>query len=655
MPRTAVRRRAVCGVRRVKDEIKHQTEGVIMMKRRKTVSAILSAVTACSVLPAFPAVQAAETALPDWVPTTYADALEFRNTYGTTHVQDNLACIVTLQGSKQGWERFPLLGSGATETLMDEWFMKDENYVRYFHVTVYKPLEAKTFVYYDENLDQSGEVKEEDWYIFAVDENLNVTETDWRGYVPDCRAEYRAFIAEAGENGLGKDGLTACNIDGRGRFVVMAASSNGFAGSYMEGKATVNGKKLQLKQVGCNYEYDGPEPTDQGSTFVQYCEITEPCTIEASFEHATAYEEPDGYIVRRNLTAAKDSNGFLTVTAADEPAAEEEWRKFVPDTSAEAYTFLRSEGLVSSSQPYNEFNIDNRGDYLIVAAATYGGLSSGFAMIEIERDGAGLRMQNVDCKPAVTPGMAVDGECLISYVKITEPCTITANIRNGAKEYQKQVKIFVTKDEESKLCFEAEDEFFFLPKSFEEAEAFYKANGPISEQGAYGDYIVCCGETNRTTGYDILVDTAGSADAQVVKKAEFSWSPEELVDGANRTYQFYVIRPTERGKLKVTVRRAREWDRNDGKILQTKFYYVQNYLMLEEMKVTMGDLDNSGDMTAADLVVLGKYLGGTGTLEEREFFAADLRNDNRITAADLSVMKRQLMELRNPPPPAAEA
>ena len=33
-------------------------------------------------------------ALPDWIPSDYESALEFRNTYGATHIQDGLVCIV---------------------------------------------------------------------------------------------------------------------------------------------------------------------------------------------------------------------------------------------------------------------------------------------------------------------------------------------------------------------------------------------------------------------------------------------------------------------------------------------------------------------------------------------------------------------------------
>ena len=45
---------------------------------------------------ALPPVQtnAAEDPLPDWVPTDFADALQFYNTYGRTHVEDDIICLV---------------------------------------------------------------------------------------------------------------------------------------------------------------------------------------------------------------------------------------------------------------------------------------------------------------------------------------------------------------------------------------------------------------------------------------------------------------------------------------------------------------------------------------------------------------------------------
>ena len=625
------------------------------MKHRKAISAILSMVTACSVMQGVPAAYAAVSAVPEWVPTTSEDAWKFRNTHGSTHVEDDLICIVTRHWSRDAYQRLPLLGCGDFETLLDEWYCEDTQsdltgVYPYYHVTVYKPLEAKTVVFYDYNAASDAKPDDNEQYIFAVEADLHPAETDWRASVPDCITEYRSFIQETGkECGLGDDGMTACNIDGRDSYLLMAASANGFVGSYMESKADLNGKSLTLKSVNCNYEYNGPEPTDQGSSFVRYCRIQEPGTVTATFTHTSAVTEHEPFSVTKTLTAAKNSAGMITLTA--EQSAEEEWRKYVPDNSAEAYTFLRSKGLVSDSQMYNEFNIDNRGDYLIAATASYGGLSRAMAMVALEKNGTGLHMTTVDCKPVAEPGMVIDGECHISYVKITEPCTITAYIRNTEKDYQKTAVINVTKDADGKLCFAAEDEFSFLPKTFEEADAFFRENRAISE---HEGYIVCCGETNLSTGYEILTDTAGSAGAEVMKEASFSWEPETLVDGGNKTYRFFVLKPQKKGLLKVTVRHAREWARNDGVILDTKYYTVADDLTLKKLSMTMGDLDGDGQTTTADLVILSRFLGGTGSLEEQQMFAADLLNDNRINAADLTVMKRQLAGSDTPLPQDAK-
>ena len=756
-----------------------------MMKYKKTASAILSAVMFCSVLPAFPSVYAAESTLPDWIPTNYKDACAFRNTYGSTRVQDDLICIVTYRWKKDGWSRLPMLGSGNYETLLDEWYCVPEEMNcadKFFHVTVYKPEEAKTVVFYDCNLNAVEEkVKDEDQYIFAVDESLHVTETDWRAYVPDCKTEYTAFMNSVNsEWGFGRDSWTQCVIDSRSNYLLMAAINDGFCGSYMRGKAELDGAALTLKGVDCSYVYDGPEPTDQPGYFVQFCPITKPGTIKATFTHEFREPEDEPFSVTRTLYAEKDTDGSITVRSYVEEA--EEWREYVPDTSGEAYAFLRSEGLISSSASYNEFNIDNRGHYLIAATASYGGLSPAMAMVAFEKDGKSLKTVSVNCKPVVEPGMAVDGECYIQYIDVQEPCLITAFIRNGSKKFDKEVNISVTRDADGVLCFAAEeegavpgwvpsneqtatefrlncgswhaqdgilclcmpyelsdkvhyvlddpdtagdfakhellttrqillsndrnveqgyqvmvfkvtsagnlgmkwvrmkgntpekveglfsfvadenlnikaanaseDEYAFLPKNFSEAQKFFENNRAVS---VHDGYIVCCGETNVSTGYEITAETAGTTDAELVKKVSFSYEPGDGAAGGNKTYRFFVYKPKQKGQLKIAVRHAREWNSNGGTILDTKYYEVAEDLSLTEFKFTMGDVTGDGKLTVEDAVALSKYLGGTGRLEGKQFFAADMLNDNRINAADLSVMKRQLMELRNPPPPGDDA
>ena len=164
--------------------------------------------------------------------------------------------------------------------------------------------------------------------------------------------------------------------------------------------------------------------------------------------------------------------------------------------------------------------------------------------------------------------------------------------------------------------------------------------------------IVCCGETNVTTGYEIIPEFAGSAGADIVRTESYSYTPDPTMDGGNSTYRFFVVKPEQKGLLKVTLRHAREWDRFDGRVLMTKYYAVGDDLSLTEVEITAGDIDGDRKTTTSDLVAVTKYVTGQGALSEKQFFAADLRNDNAVNAADLSVMKRWLMEIKNPPPPA---
>ena len=227
------------------------------------------------------------------------------------------------------------------------------------------------------------------------------------------------------------------------------------------------------------------------------------------------------------------------------------------------------------------------------------------------------------------------GNVGMKWVKVTQD----GDIRN--LECERVLFFTADKDLNIKNGHTAEDDFSFLPQSFADAKAFYEKNGAISVQNGY---IVCCGQTNLSTGYDILTETAGDAGAEIVKKVSFSADSADGATGGNRTYRFFVYKPTQKGLLKVKVLHAREWDLSDGStILGTKYYTVGADLSLTELTVKTGDLSGNGKQDVADAVALTKYLGGEGKLEGKQFFAADLNNDNRVNAADLTCLKQQIM------------
>ncbi|MCR5600643.1 MAG: hypothetical protein K6G33_07880 [Ruminococcus sp.] len=75
----------------------------------KLTTKILSAITAAAISagtsPLFPAAaNAADTMavkLPNWIPQDFESALEFRNTYGDTHIQNGCLCVLFTESSKE--------------------------------------------------------------------------------------------------------------------------------------------------------------------------------------------------------------------------------------------------------------------------------------------------------------------------------------------------------------------------------------------------------------------------------------------------------------------------------------------------------------------------------------------------------------------------
>ena len=73
-----------------------------MKRRNRLIRAYISAIivsVCCTAVPVrMPAVNAADTPdtgqLPDWLPDSYGKALDFINTYGGTHLEDGLLCVV---------------------------------------------------------------------------------------------------------------------------------------------------------------------------------------------------------------------------------------------------------------------------------------------------------------------------------------------------------------------------------------------------------------------------------------------------------------------------------------------------------------------------------------------------------------------------------
>lgn len=147
--------------------------------------------------------------LPEWIPDDYESALEFRNTYGATHIGNGLICVVypeTVErgGASDGGSSLWIdVTANMGQPLSQERYLPDRSDTA-FNVYVYQPLKAGNIdiSITDPNLapvpygGYGSPAKDSQLYAysFAVDEQLDVTETDIYSWLPDSDTEYREFV-----------------------------------------------------------------------------------------------------------------------------------------------------------------------------------------------------------------------------------------------------------------------------------------------------------------------------------------------------------------------------------------------------------------------------------------------------------------------------
>ena len=192
-----------------------------IMKLTRLTAAIIAAMTAITPLSVnstpstvFAEDTGAVAALPDWIPSDFESAVEFRNTYGATHIDNGLICIVCPDRARKGRSEdtygFVLR---ATEGLGQE--LKHEIYTyeyteTCFDVLVYQPWAQGdvTLTITDPHVQVKPSEKEtgDDWeppaiaeYTFTLDKSLNITETDIFSWLPDSMTEYGEYTKKNGE------------------------------------------------------------------------------------------------------------------------------------------------------------------------------------------------------------------------------------------------------------------------------------------------------------------------------------------------------------------------------------------------------------------------------------------------------------------------
>ena len=200
------------------------------MKLKKIAAAIAAAATAITPLSfnASASISYAEDTgaiakLPDWIPSDFDSAVEFRNSYGATRIDNGLICLVYPDRARKG-RSADTYGYELKSTVGMGLELKHEIYTHEltetcFDVFVYQPQKQGDI---DLSIvDPHVQVKEtpDDWeppaiaeYNFTVDQNLCITETDIFSWLPDSMTEYDEYTKKNGNVSVNGNYVVFCTM-----------------------------------------------------------------------------------------------------------------------------------------------------------------------------------------------------------------------------------------------------------------------------------------------------------------------------------------------------------------------------------------------------------------------------------------------------------
>ncbi len=210
-------------------------------------------------LPAF-ADDTAPAALPEWVPTSYEEAMNFRNMHGYTYAADGVICTVFRETvpdnlpASEIEDPINAEGEGFVHLSSEIYYSPDESTkgtVKRFEVCVWQAEAAGTL---SVSFMNGEEVLRS--YSFASDDAKNVTETDIYSWLPDCFAEYDKYEKANGA------------VSTHGRYMVFAFSE-GIATPTQWEEAECKGAKLCMTSY-CSTVRDNSEMLVGGSNQMIY-------------------------------------------------------------------------------------------------------------------------------------------------------------------------------------------------------------------------------------------------------------------------------------------------------------------------------------------------------------------------------------------------
>ena len=572
----------------------------------------------------------------EWVPNDLSEALDWYNSYGTTHISDNGRIYFITKGSSIGTDVGYTVkpDEGSTDELLYNRVYNDETSKSdvQVEVSVYKPKKStgsKFTLYAGGGV--TGEMTEQFTYTFETDAKGSVKETDIYGWAPDCNTEYRQYIKSNPKLVLRDNCLAYWDdvcYDGGCTLTVKQEGGGKF-------------RQIDEKNFYQTRTVDGgvPIPGDWGGDLFQVYEPSKAGDVTITFTNG---QQPpmfnkvseDAVITTKKYNISKD------LKATEIGNINSDLPDWIPTTYDEYVKYINNNPKVVLR------------DNLVV----YWGSEAGSYCNVDKVSGSGeFEMTKISCSYPQSKG-AVGGAD--NYVKVYKPKKAGTVVMSWTYGYNGMSKTndFIIVDNSVDRSYKIDKDmnvtetFDWVPKNIEEYENYLKRHEPIA---ANGDYIV----------YSAIRWDRGwlgeSYDEEKLKKlSEKDFSLKDADDSP--VCDIAVYGKTDKIKSGDTVdmswwNNLSIWTKDNGadKVDVEKHYvksksFIWNGKGFETVKLK-GDISNSGTVDKDTLKQFGRYLVKNDTIDS--FENSDMNGDGQINVIDYLILKRQVVKDGTPPEP----
>ncbi len=195
------------------------------------------------------------------------------------------------------------------------------------------------------------------------------------------------------------------------------------------------------------------------------------------------------------------------------------------------------------------------------------------------------------------------------------------------------------------------DLYAFLPDSLMEFEQFRSKNPVISLQNGY---VVYCDKVGIDGGGQVMLGQTGTAKLEQVLNYNCAKTVLIAMEVGGGGETVIVYKPVTSGTVMLRGMQAQPWNLTEVWTKDAACFAVSEDLAVTEIseeqmgQLLMGDCNNDGVFSVADVLMCQKYVHGLSELTAWEH--ADFDGDGTVDVFDLTLMRRALLmqEMANP-------